>query len=202
MGDLFIMYFKQGHFLSTRQTRWGTRLILCLLVLGMMCTISSAHTALAASTTTAAPVNGTSQTLDTAGGQPALGSAWQPIEATGAAAKAGSVVPGQVLLQLASGTTLTASGGSSPKTSSAALNSALESLHATELRPLGSGLVLAKIGTAEPTAAAARLATIPGVAQAEPDRYVTGMSTPAIPLPASMIAAAAKQAAATVRAQQ
>src|SRR5260370_26238258 len=115
MGDLFIMYFKQGHFLSTRQTRWGTRLILCLLVLGMMCTISSAHTALAASTTTAAPVNGTSQTLDTAGGQPALGSAWQPIEATGAAAKAGSVLPGQVLLQLASGTTLTASGGPRPQ---------------------------------------------------------------------------------------
>src|SRR5260370_14642141 len=103
----------EGRLLSTRQTRWGTRLILCLLVLGMVSTFSFAHAALAATPTT--PVNGTSQTLNTTSGQPALGSSWQPIKATGAAAKAGSVVPGQVLLQLASGTTLTASGGPRPQ---------------------------------------------------------------------------------------
>src|SRR5258708_32597679 len=148
MGDLFIMYFKQGHFLSTRQTRWGTRLILCLLVLGMMCTISSAHTALAASTTTAAPVNGTSQTLDTAGGQPALGSAWQPIEATGAAAKAGSVVPGQVLLQLASRTTLTASGGAYPHTPPPPPDTAPRSPPPPGGRPLGGGVGLGPSGAA------------------------------------------------------
>src|ERR1700730_17607511 len=101
LGELLIMYFTQGRFLSTRQTRWGTRLILCLLVLGMMCTFSSAQTALAATPTTDTSVNSTSQPLNTTSGQPALGSAWQPIKASGAAAKAGSVVPGQVLLQLA-----------------------------------------------------------------------------------------------------
>lgn len=192
------MYFKQGRFLFTRQTRRATHRILCLLALGMMCAFSSAPTALAAS------VNGPSQTptvpSNTTGGQPALGNAWQPFKANGADAKAGQVVPGRVLLQLAPGTTVTSSGGHSPKTSSIALNKTLDSLHATKLRQLGGNLVLVEIGSTEgPATAVARLATVPGVARVELDRYVTGMSTPPTPLPTSLIDTAAKQASAFKR---
>ncbi|GCE07855.1 S8 family serine peptidase [Dictyobacter aurantiacus] len=127
-------------------------------------------------------------------GQPALGDAWQPVKLDGVASKAGSVVPGRVLLQLASGTTIFANDKSSHKTSSPTLNKALEALHTTALRSLGNNLVLAEIGKADPTAAATQLATISGVVLAEPDRYVMGMNTPPTTLPTSIVNVAAKQA--------
>jgi hypothetical protein len=171
--------------------------MLCLLVLGMTYTFTAAHTASAASASNTPPES------DIANGKPALGNAWQPPKTTGAAARAGSVVSGQVLLQLATDTSITTSGGPEPKTSSAALNSALSSLHATSLTSLGNGLVLAKISTTDnPTTAATQLASVQGVTEAEPNRYVSTMNTPATPLPTSIVDAANKQAASTLQMQR
>jgi hypothetical protein len=194
LGEL-LMYFKHGRFLSTKQTQWKSYLMLCLLLLGMTSTFTAAHTAEAASASNAPTAS------DIANGKPALGNAWQAPKLTGDTAKAGSAVSGQVLLQLASGTTIT--NGSKATTSSTALNSALNSLHATSLTSLGNGLVLAKINpTADPTAAANQLASVQGVTEAEPNRYVSTMNTPATPLPTSIINTANKQASSTLQMQR
>ncbi|MEZ0095129.1 S8 family serine peptidase [Streptacidiphilus sp. EB129] len=125
-------------------------------------------------------------------GHPALGAGWTPTPATGAARKAGQVVPGQVLLQLAPQTTLATtrtSTGTAAPTSSAPLNAALAGLRATALHPLAGGLLIADVGTEDPAAAAARLASVPGVLRAEPNRYVGGMSSGYTPLPAAAVRA-------------
>jgi hypothetical protein len=96
-----------------------------------------------------------------------------------------------------------------PATSDAATNAILNKLGARSVRPLvptpaaaplsgaarswpGSGsldlsrLVVVDAGSADATAAATALRQTPGVAFAEPDRYVTSMATAPIPVPRSL----------------
>jgi hypothetical protein len=133
------------------------------------------------------------------------------------------VVPGQVLVTLDPGTSVTGSpiAGSRlaarlPDTSSSALDARLRAAGATALRPLLPGLTPAaadgltqaartRLGAGaqdlgdtyvlqtkdKDSAAVARaLRGVPGVALAEPDRYVNTMNSGAQPLPSAALAAA------------
>ncbi|MCL2552187.1 MAG: S8 family serine peptidase [Actinomycetia bacterium] len=113
-------------------------------------------------------------------------------------------VPGQVLVGLDAGTTVT--GGSvpgtrvaarTPHTSSPALDAKLRSVGATSLRPavrggaadtaapdLANTYVLQADGR-DPAAVARALQGTPGIAYAEPDRYVNTMNTGTVPLPST-----------------
>ncbi|MBY8881279.1 S8 family serine peptidase [Actinacidiphila acidipaludis] len=116
------------------------------------------------------------------------------------------VVPGQVLVGLAAGTSVT--GGTvpgtrlaarTPHTSNARLDARLKAVGATSLRPAvqngGSGLagtyVLQTSGH-DSAAVARALQGAPGVAYAEPDRYVNTMNSGAVPLPANVPAIGGK----------
>ncbi len=96
-----------------------------------------------------------------------------------------------------------------PQTSDPALNRALAGVHAVSVAPLFGATPAAQVGALaqaararlgagavdlsrvqvvqvhgqDPVAAAARLRAEPGVAFAEPDRYVSAMDTPSVPMP-------------------
>ena len=129
-----------------------------------------------------------------------------PLDATSAGQTATAptkeregVVPGQVVVALAQGTSVTGQAlpGSrlaarTPHTSSAALDAKLRTVGATSLHPLVRQSVAGLEGTyvvqttEQDSAAVARaLQGTPGVAYAEPDRYVNTMNTGAVPVPAA-----------------
>lgn len=133
------------------------------------------------------------------------------------------VVPGEVIVALGAGTSVTGRlvGGTKvaarlPLTSNAALNTALRAAGATTMHPLfpnlsqtsassltraaagklGSGpavfagTYVIQTGDKNSTAVAQALQGTPGVAFAEPDRYVNTMDTGAQPLPAAVLKSA------------
>jgi hypothetical protein len=121
------------------------------------------------------------------------------------------VVPGQVLVTLDAATSVTGHavpgnrlGARLPRTSSSVLDAEFRSVGATSLRPLvqGAGSDTADLSrtfvvqtTRRDSAAVARsLQGTPGIALAEPDRYVNTMNTGAQPLPSAAIRAAASAA--------
>ena len=109
------------------------------------------------------------------------------------------VVPGQVLVTLDQGTTVTGQpvpgtrlAARTAHTSSPALDARFRSVGATSLHPLvqqsASGLDHTYVlqTTQQDSAAVARaLQGAPGIAYAEPDRYVNTMNTGAVPVPAA-----------------
>ena len=109
------------------------------------------------------------------------------------------VVPGQVLVALDPGTSVTGRpvpgtrlAARAPQTSSAALDAKFRTVGATSLHPLVqqavTGLERTYVvqTTEQDSAAVARaLQGTPGVAYAEPDRYVNTMDTGAVPVPAA-----------------
>ncbi|WP_225847480.1 S8 family serine peptidase [Streptomyces sp. HPF1205] len=113
------------------------------------------------------------------------------------------VVPGQVLVTLDADTAVTGAplpgtrlSARTPHTSSPALDAALRAVGATSLRPLVARTDPAVsrsyvVQTREHDSASAALALqrAPGVAYAEPDRYVNTMNTGARPLPRAALAA-------------
>ncbi|MEY9835706.1 S8 family serine peptidase [Streptacidiphilus sp. EB103A] len=145
----------------------------------------------------------------TAAAEPASGaspSARTPLDATAAGQTAPApvkerqgVVPGQVLVTLDQGTSVTGQplpgtrlAARTPHTSSPALDAKLRTVGATSLHPLVQqsvpGLERSYVvqTTQRDSAAVARaLQGTPGIAYAEPDRYVNTMNTGAVPLPST-----------------
>ncbi|HEY3633229.1 MAG TPA: S8 family serine peptidase, partial [Jatrophihabitantaceae bacterium] len=188
------------------------RPIRVLTVLATTLALASAVPAAAQPTggrSTPAP-SATGQPVRGVAGQPALGAGWQPPAAV--PARTGTAA-GQVLALLSPGTTVTGTplpakhGARTAATSDAATNAALRKVDARSIRPvlptgstdltgasrsaLGSTapdlsrLVVVDTAGTDATAAADALGTTPGVAFAEPDRYVTSMSTTPTPVPAA-----------------
>ncbi|MBY8877246.1 S8 family serine peptidase [Actinacidiphila acidipaludis] len=158
--------------------------------------------------------------------QPQVRTPLGPGTAAQPAAQRHGVVPGQVVVTFGAGTSVTGRGSSTgrtsartPATDNAAVNQALGKVGALSLRPVlgatGQAASAAR-GTAAPAADSAlprtyvvqtsdrdsaavakRLRTTPGIAAAEPDRYVNTLAVPGQQLPA----AALKAASAAARAQ-
>ncbi|MGI5135633.1 S8 family serine peptidase [Streptomyces sp. CA-106110] len=152
-------------------------------------------------------------------------SAQQPKQRSG-------VVPGQVVVTLAAGTSVTGKpltghrlSTLAPQTDKAAVNSALRAVGAKAMRTVipalsqSSGTALRKNAASQPAADSAlsrtyvlqtaerdsdavakKLRKTPGVAFAEPDRYVNTLDVPGQQLPASVVKAAARAAAAQAHA--
>ncbi|MEY9962531.1 hypothetical protein ABIA33_000557 [Streptacidiphilus sp. MAP12-16] len=122
------------------------------------------------------------------------------------------VIPGQVLVTLDQGTSVTGRllpgtrlAARAPHTSSPALDAKFRTVGATSLHPLvrqsAPGLDRSYVvqTTQRDSAAVARaLQGTPGIAYAEPDRYVNTMNTGAMPLPATAQSAYPKKTARTV----
>ncbi|MFC1401287.1 MULTISPECIES: S8 family serine peptidase [Streptacidiphilus] len=179
-----------------------TRALALLAVTGALISVTTglAAAAPAAPGTPTLPAAPKASAPAAAEGRPALGSAWKPGTAKGAAQKAGQVVPGQVVLQLSPQTALTSGKTrSTAPTSSSALNTALAGLHATALHPLTANLVVADLADRDSAAAATRLAAVDGVVSAEPNRYVSGMSSGSTRLPAAAATTADADAAELAR---
>ncbi|BCJ33522.1 hypothetical protein Athai_10250 [Actinocatenispora thailandica] len=123
-------------------------------------------------------------------GRPALGAAWTAPKATPR-----TVVPNQVLVVLADGTRATGARIRGrelrPDTSNGTLDATLRRVHAASLRPVATGAadptlartVLVTLAHDDSTAAARQLAGSPGVALAEPNRYVSAMHTAPATMP-------------------
>ncbi|MBM9505772.1 S8 family serine peptidase [Actinacidiphila acididurans] len=119
------------------------------------------------------------------------------------------LVPGQVLVTLAQGTTVTGStvpgtrlAARTPHTSSPALDAKLRAVGATSLHPALQGAdaqqaagtelpdtYVVQTRTKDSAAVARALQGTPGIAFAEPDRYVNTMNTGAQPLPSAALSA-------------
>ncbi|MFB7594437.1 S8 family serine peptidase [Streptomyces sp. NPDC056160] len=118
------------------------------------------------------------------------------------------VVPGTVLVTFDEGTTVTGAAvpgtrvaARAARTSSAALNTRFRSVDATSLQPLAQHAdsplarsYLLHTGRQDSVAVARALQGTPGVAHAEPDRYVNTMNTGAKALPAQTLRAFPKTA--------
>ncbi|MGW3984803.1 S8 family serine peptidase [Streptomyces mirabilis] len=145
----------------------------------------------------------------TAAAEPARGahpSARTPLDATAAGQSAPvpvkerqGVVPGQVLVTLDQETSVTGQplpgtrlAARTPHTSSPALDAKLRTVGATSLHPLVQQSVpglersyVVQTTQRDSSAVARALQGTPGIAYAEPDRYVNTMNTGAVPLPAA-----------------
>ncbi|HEU5333546.1 MAG TPA: S8 family serine peptidase [Actinocrinis sp.] len=131
---------------------------------------------------------------------------------SGSARQRTGTVPGRVIVSLAANTSVTGAPVAGARdqarnalTSNAQLNTVLRAHGAVSLRPLVPGANPAAAGSAGSTyvlqtgdrdsaSVATSLRNTPGVAYAEPDRYVSTMDTGVRPLPATALTAAAARA--------
>ncbi|GAA1967326.1 peptidase S8 [Catenulispora subtropica] len=126
-------------------------------------------------------------TLPGSAGQSALGDTWQPQDPrTGlpAARPDGGLVPGEVVLRLTVPADTVLAGPAGP--------AGLPGVKVEKVRQVAPDTVVATLDTSDTVAAAARLATVPGVLQAAPNRYVSSMISGSTPLPKTLTDAVAK----------